>query len=184
MISNGTASSRRQRPSPPAGAARELLRTFGLMRRVMHPHFARLGISFPQWGVLHTLYEAEQAGPEGVRLTDLAESMLVRPPSITAAVDRLQRGGLVARDGSSSDRRVKRVHLTGRGRKLVQKVRDGHRAHLDRLLGGLTRAERTQLHRLLRRVSGHLEGVLEQQAENPSGRGRTPWSAAPQRDQS
>jgi DNA-binding MarR family transcriptional regulator len=171
------------RRTPPVSAARELLRTMGLMRRVMHPHFARLGISLPQWAVLHTLYEAERDGPEGVRLKDLAGCLLVRPPSVTAAVDRLQRGGLVARHGSDGDRRVKRAHLTGRGRRMVRKVQAGHRAHLDRLLGGLTRIERTELQRLLHRLRSHLEGVLVQENGPGSGRGGPAWSTPPQRGQ-
>jgi DNA-binding MarR family transcriptional regulator len=129
----------------------------------MRPRFARMGISFPQWAVLHNLYEAGQDHAPGLRLTDLADRLLVRPPSVTGAVDRLQRDGLVARAASPGDRRVTRVRLTGRGRRLVQKVQATHLAHLDRTLGGLTGAQQTQLYRLLHAVSGHLTRVLEQE---------------------
>lgn len=40
-----------------------------------------------------------------------------------------------------------------------------HNAQLDRALGGLSLGDQEELHRLLERLSGHLEGMLE-----PAGR--------------
>jgi DNA-binding MarR family transcriptional regulator len=162
--------------APPGGpgapgidsAAGQLLQTFSLLRRVMRPRFSNMGISFPQWGVLNALYDCGPGRSPALRLTDLADRLMVRPPSVTAAVDRLQRGGLVARDSSPADRRVTRVRLTSRGRRLVEKVHAGHLAHVDRLLGGLSGAEHAQLHRLLHSVSGHLERALKQENTQPS----------------
>src|ERR1041384_3471387 len=73
---------------------RELIRSFGLIRRLMTPYFARFGISASQWSVLRTLYRSEQEGERDLRLTDLGERLLIQPPSVTATVDRLQRMGL------------------------------------------------------------------------------------------
>src|SRR5438045_9539495 len=82
---------------PAEGAFRELIRTYGLVERVMQPYFAGFGISGSQWGVLRNLHRAEQAGQTGLRVTALSERLLIRPPSVTGVVDRLQRAGLVAR---------------------------------------------------------------------------------------
>ena len=64
----------------------------------MQPYFARFGISGAQWGVLRQLHLAEQEGLAGLRQTDLSERLLVRPPSVTGVVDRLERVGYVQRD--------------------------------------------------------------------------------------
>src|SRR5438445_8374125 len=104
---------------PPERALREFIQTFGLLERVMQPYFAQFGISGSHWGVLRNLHRAEQEGLPGLRLTDLSDRLLIRPPNVTGVVDRLERGGLVVRDGSPFDRRAKQVALTAKGRERV-----------------------------------------------------------------
>src|SRR5262245_34459786 len=114
---------------------RALVRTFGLLERVMQPYFTQFGITGAQWGILRTLTRAEHEGREGLRPTDLSARLLVRPPSITGAIDRMERIGLVARDASTSDLRAKRVRLTGRGRQRVAQVMAVHGGQLADVLG-------------------------------------------------
>src|ERR1700732_2583992 len=101
----------RQTARPAESAFRALIHTLGLVERVMQPYFASFGISASQWGVLRTLHRAEQEGLPGLRLTDLGERLLIRPPSVTGVVDRLERAGLVERAGSPFDMRAKQVAL-------------------------------------------------------------------------
>src|SRR5436305_1742507 len=111
---------------PTDNAFRELIRTFGLAERVMQPYFARFGISGSQWGVLRNLHRAEQEGAPGLRLTELSDRLLVRPPSVTGVVDRLERAGLVTRHESTIDLRAKPVGLTAPGRRLAGRAPDVH----------------------------------------------------------
>src|SRR5438128_6341750 len=97
-------------------AFRQLIRTFGLLERVMQPYFAQFGISGAQWGVLRNLHRAEQEGLHGLRLTDLGRRMLIRPPSVTGIVDRLEKMGLIVRRASETDGRAKQAALTAKGR--------------------------------------------------------------------
>jgi DNA-binding MarR family transcriptional regulator len=145
---------------PAEGAFRELLRVQGLLERVMQPYFAQFGISGSQWGVLRNLHRAEEQGLAGLRLTDLSDRLLIRPPSVTGVVDRLERAGLVVRDGSPFDMRAKQVALTAKGRELVERILAVHGRQIDTVLGVLDAAEQTELHRLLSRLVQHLEGVL------------------------
>src|SRR5947209_3784496 len=97
---------------PPATsefAFRAFLRAVGLVERAMHSHFQGFGISGSQWGVLRNLHRAEEAGDSGLRLTDLSQRLLIRPPSVTGVVDRLEQAGLVRRSGVPDDLRAKRV---------------------------------------------------------------------------
>ncbi len=126
----------------------------------MQPYFAQFGISGSQWGVLRNLHRAEQEGLPGLRLTDLSDRLLIRPPSVTGVVDRLERAGLVVRDGSPFDMRAKQVALTAKGRELVERILAVHGQQIEAILGVLKPAEQTELHRLLTRLEQPLEGVL------------------------
>ena len=148
-------------PSPPPASSeaafRSLIKTLGLLKRVMEPHFARFGISGSQWSVLRTLHRSEVDGHPALRQTDLGDRLVVRPASVTGVVDRLQRLGLVDRAASNTDHRAKIVSLTDSGRDLVARVLQHHPAQMRRVLDGLNDPEQTQLQRLLDRLSSHLE---------------------------
>jgi DNA-binding MarR family transcriptional regulator len=146
---------------PPLTAFRELIRTFGLLERVMHPYFARFGITGAQWGVLRNLHRNEDQGLRGLRLSELSEQLLIRPPSVTTVVDRLERAGLVRRELVPADLRAKHVVLTDKGRQLIDRVLLVHDRQLALVMGGLDRGEEKQLQLLLNRLGRHLEQMLE-----------------------
>ena len=147
--------------SPADAAFRSLLKTLGLLKRVMEPYFSRFGISGSQWGVLVTLHRTEaEEGRRALRLTDLGDRLIVRPPSITGVVDRLQRMGLVARTASADDHRAKDVSLTAAGRDLVRRILEHHPAQVRSAFQGLSGAEQGEFQRLLDRLSSHLEGAV------------------------
>jgi DNA-binding MarR family transcriptional regulator len=161
-----------QRPHPGAcsdntePAYQALIRTMGLLRRAMEPCFTRHGISASQWFVLCALNKSEKSGTTGLRLTDLSDSLLVRPPSVTGVVDRLQRMGLVARKASHKDQRAKLVSLTVAGRRLVERVRQGHADQVQKVLAVLSIPEQHELHRLLDRLGEHL-GAMNGNGSEP-----------------
>jgi DNA-binding MarR family transcriptional regulator len=138
---------------------RELIRLYGLLERQMQPYFARFGISGAQWGVLRQLHRAEQEGLLGLRLTDLSDRLLVRPPSVTGVVDRLERVGLVQRDAVSSDLRAKCVSLTAHGRETVELILEVHPAQIERVMGGLNAKEQAELGRLLFKLRLYLTAL-------------------------
>jgi len=153
-------------PDRPADRAQErafrsIMRTIGLLDRVMQPHFARFGISASQWAALRVLHRAELHGRGDLRLTDLGERLLVRPPSVSGVIDRLERGGLVVRVAAPLDHRAKQIRLTPRGRRLIEQTLVVHGEEIDRVLAGLSAPDQDELHRLLERLSGHLERLLQ-----------------------
>src|SRR5665213_2904599 len=146
---------------PQEPAFRALVRTMGLLERVMQPYFARFGISGTKWGALRALHRAQNPGHLGLRMSELSERLLVRPPSVTGVIDRLERDGLVARDAAQEDLRAKRVRLTPRGRRLVEQVLQVHAAQIASVMRGLGDGEQAELYRLLDRLSGHLETLAD-----------------------
>jgi DNA-binding MarR family transcriptional regulator len=135
------------------------IRTWGLFRNTMGPFFARFGISSSQWSVLRVLYRAEAEGLVNLRLTDLGQRLLVKPPCVTTIVDRLERAGMVDRTASETDQRAKQVRLTAAGREFVERVLQDHPAQIRSVMAGLSETQQKQLHQLMERMAAHLESL-------------------------
>jgi DNA-binding MarR family transcriptional regulator len=135
------------------------LRTIGLLRRTMEPFFVSYGISGAQWGILAVLHWSQREGEPALRLIDLGERLIIRPPSVTTVIDRLEKMGLVERRASKADSRAKEVRLTAAGGVLVDRVLTAHRKQIEKMLGNLSNEEQAMLKGLLDRVSGHLEAM-------------------------
>lgn len=114
------------------------------------------GLCASDFGVLEALLHK---GPLPVNV--LGRKVLLTSGSITTAVDRLARRGLVARHDDPDDRRVRRVSLTDEGRALITPVFDRHAADLEDVVSRLTADERTTLVALLRKVGKGAEGVVD-----------------------
>jgi len=115
---------------------------------------AEAPISPTQSAALATI---ERRGP--LTLGELAEIERVQPPTITAAVGRLEEQGLVARQRDPDDLRVARVQVTTAGRRLLKETRSRKSAYLERRVGELSGRDRATLER----AAAILERLLEDQ---------------------
>lgn len=138
-------------------AFRALVRTHGLFRNEMEQYFQRKGLSGAQWGVLRTLHRAEAEKIRGLTPGDLSRRMIVKGPSITGVIDRLEREGFVERVPSLQDLRSKQVSLTPEGRKFVEGILVHHPAQMEKVLAPLTGPQRIELQKLLGKIEAHLE---------------------------
>jgi DNA-binding MarR family transcriptional regulator len=91
-------------------------------------------------------------------LGELAALEQVQPPTITAAVGRMEERGLVVRVRDLADRRVARVEITAEGHRLLERSRSRKTAYLERRLDALTPDEQETL----AAAAGILERVLEE----------------------
>lgn len=89
-------------------------------------------------------------GPQAQR--DLSDRLSVDPSDMTKVIDQLAGPGHVERNRDDADRRRVRVTITASGRELLTQLLKETAAVDDTLLGGLTPAERDQLHGLLLKV--------------------------------
>lgn len=80
----------------------------------------------------------------------IGPKVFLTPGSISVAVDRLLKRGLVTRTNSSEDRRVRVVDLTPSGKKLIEQVFAAHARQIDRLADVLSAKERRQIARGLK----------------------------------
>jgi MarR family transcriptional regulator, 2-MHQ and catechol-resistance regulon repressor len=77
------------------------------------------------------------------------------PGSISVAVDRLVKRGLVSRKGRAEDRRVRQVELTAKGRALITRGFREHAAAMETAASVLSKNERLTLLRLLKKLGKH-----------------------------
>jgi DNA-binding MarR family transcriptional regulator len=140
-----------RRPMAVVGRIMRIARRIDLAQRAT---FARYDLDPPAFDVLATLRRAGE--PFALTPGDLMRSSMVTSGAITQRLDRLGSRGLVRRDPHPDDGRVVLVSLTPAGRELVDRVLPDHLATEERLLAGLTRAQRTALADLLRTLDGSL----------------------------
>ena len=137
-------------------------------RALSHP--VRQGQITPeQYWILHLLH---RYGP--LRIKDIAGRTGTGSSSVTIAVKRLERDGVVMRRrDNEEDERVVTVHLTEKGRELFRSWRQARRRALLEIFAPLDDQERRQLYTLLTRVGGRPEtgGETENGAklENTAG---------------
>ena len=106
-------------------------------------------LSVPEWRVLACLAEAD-----GLAVGQLAEMVMMKQPSMTKVLDRMEADGLVRRRGAREDRRRVLIHLTPKGRARVKPVLAAARVHQRERLAPFDEAERALILRALRLLIG------------------------------
>lgn len=71
------------------------------------------------------------------KVTDLAETMEVKPSAITVMIDRLIKHGVAERRHDVKDRRVVLIELTDKGRDLLQELKERRRHIIGRYLANI-----------------------------------------------
>lgn len=90
-------------------------------------------------------------------INTIGEKVLLTSGSMTAAVNRLQKKRLVRRVQNASDRRQYNVHLTARGRRVIEQAYSRHAQNLEKIVAVLTLEERVELARLLKKIGYHAD---------------------------
>jgi len=85
----------------------------------------------------------------------LGPKVWLTPGSISVAVERLVKKGLVSRNDHPGDRRVRQVELTAKGRALITRGFREHAAAMEAVVGVLSENERLILLRLLKKLGKH-----------------------------
>ena len=88
------------------------------INRIYKPMLDRLGITYPQYLLLHTLWEED-----GRTVGAIAERLALEPSTVTPLAKRLETAGIVTRERDPRDERQVRIRLTDRGRALSEDSR-------------------------------------------------------------
>jgi MarR family transcriptional regulator, organic hydroperoxide resistance regulator len=93
---------------------------------------------------------------EGLSQSELAARLRVELPTVTKAVQRMERAGLLIRQDDEKDTRVSRVYLTEKGRALYAPALTMWHDLEARMLQGMTEIEQALLRRLLQQMVSNL----------------------------
>ena len=124
-----------------------------LMERAIEQQLRQdAGLSHAQYEILSRL-EAADGGR--LRMSELADVIVVSRSGLTYQITQLEKAGLVRRDKCPSDERGVLAILTGAGRAALTRAAPGHlRVVRDNLIDALTPAQRAGAHRGPRRRPG------------------------------
>ena len=93
-------------------------------------------------------------------INTIGEKVLLTSGSMTAAINRLGKKGLVTRIQDPSDGRCFHVHLTTVGRHIIKRAYEKHENNLEKIAAVLSSQERGDLVRLLKKIGYQAEAVL------------------------
>jgi DNA-binding MarR family transcriptional regulator len=123
---------------------RVLSRLSLVQRRGDASRVATGNLSPAQLSILHVL-----RGQGPIRMAELAAHEWVRAPTITKAIRRLEKLGLVQRSGDACDRRAVLVDITPRGLAVLGESLTNRRAALVAMLSELSESDRETLTKAL-----------------------------------
>jgi MarR family transcriptional regulator for hemolysin len=122
-------------------------------RQALDRRLKFLGVSQASWMTIAVAAKAK--GP--LSQSELAQRLDVEGATMVAMVDRLVKAGLVVREPSLTDRRVKRVVLTPAGDLLYERVRTEAAAFRKELLDGIDPKKLLAATELLENLQGIID---------------------------
>lgn len=113
-------------------------------------HVRAAGLTSIEWRVLATLHDGEP-----IAISQLAQEVLSKQPTVTKLVQRMGEQGWLALHDDPSDQRRTLVSVTPAGRKLVKPLVEQARQHEAWVLRSLGSTEKAALRQLLEKLRQH-----------------------------
>jgi MarR family 2-MHQ and catechol resistance regulon transcriptional repressor len=132
-----------------------LFKAYQAIRTHDEQSIATSGLCFSDFAVLEVLLHKG-----ALPVNTIGEKVLLTSGSITTAIDRLEKKTLVERQASSTDKRVRLVHLTPSGKELIESFFERHQESLERATGGLSIEEKQIIIPLLKKLGKHAKDLL------------------------
>ncbi len=124
-----------------------LSRAYAAIAHYAERSIAAQGLCLSDFMVLEVLLHK---GP--LTISAIGEKVLLASASMTSAIDRVERLGLVHRLASAADRRIRTVELTPNGHRLITRLYAVHQQDLETLAADLCLAERKNLYGSLKKI--------------------------------
>ena len=134
-----------------------LLKAWQSMSRYLLPTFLEEGLGESDFRVLEVLLHK---GPMPVNT--IGPKVYLNPGSVSVAVDRLYKKGLVSRVECSEDRRVRTVSLTEKGRQMFVPLFRRHTALVQRAFQDVSLEELQRLELVLKKIGKRAESLAEE----------------------
>jgi MarR family 2-MHQ and catechol resistance regulon transcriptional repressor len=139
-----------------------IAKCFRALSLVAERSIANTGLCLTDFAALEALLHK---GP--LTITQIQDKVRLASGSMTAAVDRLERLGLVVRKASPIDRRARVVHLTAEGKRLAGSSFERHAEDLEALMSALSEKEMERLYGSLKKLGLLAAEKLDRQEARP-----------------
>jgi DNA-binding MarR family transcriptional regulator len=106
---------------------------------------AKFATTLPRFDLMAQLERA----PQGLKMSELSQRMMVTGGNVTGITDGLEKEGLVVREVDSTDRRVFRVKLSAEGQRQFRRMAVEHEQWVVELFEGVSMKHKNQLVELL-----------------------------------
>lgn len=141
----------------PTSSARDaivsVVRAYGIVQKLMAPHFAKFELTPPQFQLLTIVNQLRKPTQR-----QLARELYVSFPNVTVMLDRLEKTGVILRSQNMDDKRAKFIELSKLGRSLLKKIWKVHQKQLYLVMVGLTEKEQKVLtHYLNKMIAAHVD---------------------------
>lgn len=138
-----------------------MMRSHHALRLLAEQSIANTGLCLTDFAALEVLLHK---GP--LTISEVQEKVLLASGSMTAAIDRLEKRGLIVRKSTSKDRRARIVELTREGKQVAAQCFENHAKDLETLMLVLSAEEKQQIYGSLKKL-----GMLAAQKLKESGKG-------------
>ena len=113
---------------------------------------AKFETTLPRFDLMAQLERA----PQGLKMSELSQRMMVTGGNVTGITDGLEREGLVIREVDASDRRVFNVKLSAEGQRQFRRMAAEHEQWVIELFDGMSMKHKNQLVELLGELKRHI----------------------------
>jgi MarR family transcriptional regulator, 2-MHQ and catechol-resistance regulon repressor len=124
-----------------------LARAHGSMVDFIERSINAQGLGISDFMVLEVLLHK---GP--LTISVIGEKVLLASASMTSAIDRLEKRGLVLRRSCNSDRRIRLVELTVAGKSSIEEIYARHEKDLEFVMAGVSEDERRTMYEGLKKI--------------------------------
>lgn len=132
-----------------------LWKTAKAIEKADRASIADTGLKLSDFAIMEVLLHR---GP--LPINTIGEKVLLTSGSMTAAVNRLEKKGLVTRIQDPSDGRCFHVHLTKVGRNVIKEAYAKHESNLEKIAAVLSGEEQSALVKLLKKIGYQAEAGL------------------------
>ena len=144
-----------------------MTRSHHALRLLAEQSIANAGLCLTDFAALETLLHK---GP--LTISEIQDKVLLASGSMTAAIDRLEKRGLIVRKSSARDRRARIVQLTREGKRVAASCFEKHATDLEAVMSVLSEKEKKQVYGSLKKL-----GLLAAEKIDEQEIARRPTSA-------
>jgi MarR family transcriptional regulator, 2-MHQ and catechol-resistance regulon repressor len=141
-----------------------LMRCHRALSKVAESSIQETGLGLTDFAALEALLHK---GPQTI--TEIQSRVLLASGSMTAAVDRLEKRGLIRRTSAPGDRRVKVLKLTPEGKRVAETAYGRHAAELESAMAVLNPTEKLELRATLKKLGLFAAGVRAKTGQRVQG---------------